>query len=68
MFGPGPNELMQQELADLQKKVTAQLSAFNQFINTDVADYNRLAFDNGAPTLFAGQPISLGTTANAGGM
>jgi photosystem II stability/assembly factor-like uncharacterized protein len=63
-FGQAPNDLVRQEMADLQQKVAAQLRAYNDLVQTDVAAYNRLAFDNGAPTLFAGQPITLGATAN----
>jgi photosystem II stability/assembly factor-like uncharacterized protein len=63
MFGQAPNDVMREEMTDLHGKVVRQMSAFNQMLQTDVAAYNQVAFQNGAPTLFAGQPIVLKTVA-----
>ncbi len=60
LFGQPPNDVMTEEMADLQNKVAQQLASFNQLVQTDVATYNKMAFQSGAPTLFAGQPIVLG--------
>ncbi len=65
VFGQAPNDLMRAEMEELRNKVATELAAFNQLLQTDVVAYNRMAFDNGAPTLFAGQPITLGASTNA---
>ncbi len=64
MFGQAPNDLMRQQMAELHNKVAEQLAAFNNLLQSDVAAYNQLAFQNGAPTLFAGQPIAVRGVAN----
>ncbi len=67
LFGQAPNEAMQQEMASLQQEVAIEIGRFNDLLRTDIAAYNRLAIDNGAPTLFAGQPIAMGAAPTAHG-
>ncbi len=63
----GSAAVMLQEMADLQREVAGEIARFNDLLRTDVVAYNRLAADNGAPTLFAGQPIAVPSAAIAHG-
>jgi hypothetical protein len=45
--------------AELTKELEQHLAEFNKLIQTDVADYNKDAFAAGAPTLYAGEAISV---------
>lgn len=42
----------------LGKELAQHLADFNALLKTDVASYNRLAYELGAPTVFVGAPIS----------
>jgi len=43
----------------LMKELEQHLAEFNKLIQTDVAAYNKGAFALGAPTLYAGEAISV---------
>ena len=58
-YGQAPNQLALDEMAELTKELDKHLADFNQLIQTDVAAYNKEAFAAGAPTLYAGDPISV---------
>jgi photosystem II stability/assembly factor-like uncharacterized protein len=58
-YGQAPNQLALDEMAELTKELDKHLADFNQLIQTDVAVYNKEAFAAGAPTLYAGDPISV---------
>jgi photosystem II stability/assembly factor-like uncharacterized protein len=58
-----PNGLVQAEMATLRGELEQDVTRFNALLKTDVAEYNKAAFEKGAPTLFAGRPIVLATGA-----
>jgi hypothetical protein len=58
-YGQPPNEMVQEELGEVRKELQGYLQQFNDLIRTDVADFNKLAIDKGANTLFAGGTIEL---------
>ncbi|HZQ92797.1 MAG TPA: hypothetical protein VFA60_13460 [Terriglobales bacterium] len=67
-YGVAPTELEQEEMATLRKQLESHLAEFNALLKGDVNDFNKLALDKGASTLFAGNPIELkGADAQAGG-
>ena len=58
-YGEPPTQLALEEKAELTKELDQHLADFNQLIQTDVAAYNKDAFAAGAPTLYAGEPVSV---------
>jgi photosystem II stability/assembly factor-like uncharacterized protein len=54
-----PNQIMQEEMTKLFGEVGQTLDEFNALLKTDVAQYNKAAHAAGAPTVFAGSPISV---------
>jgi photosystem II stability/assembly factor-like uncharacterized protein len=58
-YGEPPNALVKERMAELAKELDERLAAFNQLLRTDVAAYNRAAYESGAPTLFAGSAVSV---------
>jgi hypothetical protein len=67
-YGQPPNELVQEEMANARKELDGYLAQFNEIVKTDVPDFNKLAFEKGANTLFAGGPVELKSGAvQAGG-
>ena len=69
-YGIAPNDAQREAMAETRRQLEAHLQAVNQFLNTDVAAFNKLATEHGASTLFAGLPIELktgGQVASGGG-
>ena len=67
-YGQPPSELGLEEIASVRKELEGYLAQFNEIVRTDVQEFNKLAFDKGANTLFAGQPVELKSgDAGAGG-
>ncbi|HYJ47652.1 MAG TPA: hypothetical protein VEV81_13640, partial [Pyrinomonadaceae bacterium] len=68
-YAQAPSEVQREEMTAVRKELEAHLQAINQFLNTDVAAFNKMAIEHGASTLFAGLPIELkqGRQAIAGG-
>lgn len=67
-YGQPPNELAQEEMASARKELDGYLAQFNEIVKTDVNDFNKLAFEKGANTLFAGGPVELrSNSVQAGG-
>jgi hypothetical protein len=58
-YGEPPTQLALDQKAELTKELEQHLAEFNKLIQTDVAAYNKDAFAAGAPTLYAGDPISV---------
>ena len=58
-YGEPPTQLELDEKVELTKVLDQHLADFNKLIETDVAAYNKDAFALGAPTLYAGEPISV---------
>ncbi len=52
-----PNEIVKQDMAERRKQLDEVLSRFDEIRTVEVADYNKVAQANGAPTLFAGEKI-----------
>jgi hypothetical protein len=67
---PGYDLPVRQDAIALQQQLRAQLSqsltSFNTLLHTEVAAFNKLALQNNAATLYAGEPIALKTA--GGGM
>jgi hypothetical protein len=58
-YGEPPTQLALDQKAELTKELEQHLAEFNKLIQTDVAAYNKDAFAAGAPTLYAGEAISV---------
>jgi len=58
-YGQPPNEMVQEEMAATRKELDNYLAQFNEIVKTDVSDFNKLAFEKGTNTLFAGGPVEL---------
>jgi photosystem II stability/assembly factor-like uncharacterized protein len=58
-FGEPPNAMQKAHLAELSSQLEGHLKAFNDLLRTDVASYNKAAYAAGAPTLFAGGPLTV---------
>jgi hypothetical protein len=58
-YGEPPTQLALDQKAELTKELEQHLADFNKLIETDVAAFNKDAFALGAPTLYAGEPISV---------
>lgn len=58
-FGEPPNALVREEMAELSGELRRSLDEFNQLSKTDVAAYNKEAYNSGAPTLYAGEPLAV---------
>ena len=58
-FGEAPSPILQEEAASLRKELEQHLQEFNNFLNTDVAAFNKTATEHGSSTLFAGNPVQI---------
>lgn len=58
-FGEAPSPILQEEAAGLRKELEQHLQEFNNFLNTDVAAFNKTATEHGSSTLFAGNPVQI---------
>ncbi len=58
-YGQAPSANMVQAMTDMGNKVRGCVNEFNKLLATDVAAYDRSAFQRGLPTLYAGDPIRL---------
>ncbi|MBV8550729.1 MAG: hypothetical protein JOY54_05465 [Acidobacteriaceae bacterium] len=59
-FDQRPTPMFREEMEKYGKQLDEQLAAFNRLLKTDVAAYNKAAYGAGAPTVFAGTPITTG--------
>ncbi len=62
LYDQPPNALFREQMEKYGKQVEERLAAFNRILQTDVAAYNKTAYSKGAPTLFAGTPVSVKPT------
>src|SRR5947209_16610221 len=58
-YGEAPSEVLVETAAGLHKELDQHLAEFNNFINTEVAAFNKTATEHGSSTLFAGGPIQI---------
>jgi photosystem II stability/assembly factor-like uncharacterized protein len=58
-YGEAPNALMRAQMTGLYGKNADFIRQFNGALRTEVAEYNRAAQSAGAPTVFAGAPITI---------
>ncbi len=58
-YDQAPSPLLVEEMTMLRRDLQNDLEAFNAFLKTDVAEFNKTALEHGANTLFAGNPIEL---------
>jgi small-conductance mechanosensitive channel len=66
-YGQAPNELQIEEANEVHKELQAHLTDLNNFLNTEVAAFNKTATEHGSSTLFAGTPIQIKSGAGAAG-
>lgn len=66
-YGQAPNELQIEEANEVHKELEAHLTDLNNFLNTEVAAFNKTATEHGSSTLFAGTPIQIKSGAGAAG-
>jgi photosystem II stability/assembly factor-like uncharacterized protein len=66
-YGQAPNELQMEEWAALRKELDGHLQKFNDFLNTEVASFNKKAAEKGSSTLFAGGPVQIKSEGAASG-
>ena len=58
-YNQAPGELFKQDLAERRRELDSRLAEFNEMAKTDVPAFNKTAAEQGAPTLFAGEPIQV---------
>jgi hypothetical protein len=58
-YGEAPREVARAELAAIRKEAEGYLAQFNTILTTDVSAYNKVAAEQGVPTLFLGDSISV---------
>ena len=58
-FDEAPTEVTDREIQRLRRDLDGHLAAFNRFRGEDIPAYNRTAASEGAPTLFAGEPVKV---------
>ncbi|HMA18832.1 MAG TPA: hypothetical protein VKS03_10370, partial [Thermoanaerobaculia bacterium] len=56
-YGEPPREVALEQLAVIRKETEGYLTRFNALIGSDVPAFNRVAVEQGVPTLFVGDPI-----------
>ena len=58
-YGEAPTALETERIGELEKQLNDYLKKYNELIQSDIAAYNKAAFEACAPTLFAGEPIAV---------
>jgi photosystem II stability/assembly factor-like uncharacterized protein len=58
-YGEAPREVAREEMAQTRKEAQTYLSEFNGLLSGDVPAYNKIAAEEGVPTLFVGDPIAI---------
>ena len=66
-YNEPPSQLQLEELQSVRQELDKTLASYNNFIQTDVAAFNKVAAEKGAATLFAGTPIQLKEATSATG-
>jgi hypothetical protein len=58
-YNQAPSPLHVEEMANLRQLTETYINNFNNLLKTDIANYNKMALERGASTLFTGLPIQL---------
>jgi photosystem II stability/assembly factor-like uncharacterized protein len=58
-FDEAPTEVTDREMERLRKELDGYLAAFNRICGDDIPAYDKTAASEGAPTLFAGEPVKV---------
>lgn len=58
-YGEAPRAIARDELARIRKEAEGYVTQFNALLSTDVPSYNKLAAEQGVPTLFLGDQLSI---------
>ena len=58
-YGEAPRDVAREELATIRKQAEGYLEQFNALRTNDVPAYNKLAAEQGVPTLFVGDAIAI---------
>ncbi len=58
-YGQPPNALARHNIEKLRAELAGYLDQYNAFVKSEVVPYNKMAYKDGAPTLFAGSPIEV---------
>ncbi len=56
-YGEAPREVALELLAATRREADGYINEFNALVGTDVPAYNKVAVEQGVPTLFSGDPI-----------
>jgi hypothetical protein len=60
-----PSQILVEEANEVRKELETHVAQVNNFLNTEVANFNKDAVQHGASTLFAGGPIQIKPAAGA---
>jgi hypothetical protein len=66
-YGEAPSPLVVAEATEVRQELETHLQQFNNFLNTDVAAFNKTATEHGSSTLFAGAPVQIKAGVGAAG-
>jgi len=58
-YGEMPSTMVMDELHKLEGELNGHLKSFNELLKTEVAAYNKKAEAEGAPTVYAGEPVEI---------
>jgi photosystem II stability/assembly factor-like uncharacterized protein len=58
-YGEAPRDVVKEEIANVRKQAESYLTQFNALLSGEVPAYNKMAAEQGVPTLFVGDPISI---------
>jgi uncharacterized phage infection (PIP) family protein YhgE len=58
-YNQPPGDLFREQMTERRKALDGYLAQFNEIAKTDVPAFNKTASEQGAPTLYAGEPIQV---------
>ncbi|MGH9399011.1 MAG: WD40/YVTN/BNR-like repeat-containing protein [Thermoanaerobaculia bacterium] len=58
-YGEAPREVVKEAIASRRQQLDGFLAQFNALVSADVPAYNKTAIQQGVPTLFAGEAVSI---------
>ena len=58
-FNQAPSPMVMEEVAQVKAELDKYLEEFNAMLKTDIPNFNKVASEKGATTLFAGNPIEI---------
>ena len=58
-YGEAPRDIAREELASIRKEAESYLGQFNALRSNEVTAFNKMAVDQGVPTLFLGEAAAI---------